>query len=34
MDIDWNVTFIDPEYLLKIARGDKNRVFKYLSQFQ
>ena len=34
MDIDWNVTYIDPENVLNIARGDKDRVFKYLNQFQ
>ena len=34
MDIDWNTTYINPQKLLTISRGDKNRLLKYLNQFQ
>ena len=34
MDINWNTTYIDPENLITISRGDKNRMLKYLNQFQ
>ena len=34
MDIKWNTTYIDPQNLISISRGDKNQMLKYLNQFQ
>lgn len=34
MDIEWNVTNINPDELIKISRGDKRVIYKYLWQFQ
>jgi len=34
MDINWNPTYIDLQNLISISRGDKNRMLKYLNQFQ
>lgn len=34
MEIDWNTNYIDPQNLLNISRGDKNRMERYLRQFQ
>ena len=34
MDIIWNTTVVNPQELIKISRGDKNRMLKYLYQFQ
>ena len=34
MDIQWNSPFLDIHHLIKISRGDKNRMLKYLDQFQ
>lgn len=34
MDTNWNCTYIDPQNLISISRGDKNRMLKYLNQFQ
>ena len=34
MDIDWNTTYINPQNLISISRGDKTRMLKYLNQFQ
>jgi hypothetical protein len=33
MEMTWNTTLINPKGLIKIARGDKKRVLKYLNQF-
>jgi HPt (histidine-containing phosphotransfer) domain-containing protein len=34
MDIIWNTTVVNPQELMNISRGDKNRMLKYLYQFQ
>ena len=34
MDIIWNTTVVNPQELINISRGDKNRMLKYLYQFQ
>ena len=34
MDIHWNTTIVNPQELINISRGDKNRMLKYLYQFQ
>jgi HPt (histidine-containing phosphotransfer) domain-containing protein len=34
MDIIWNTTVLNPQELINISRGDKNRMLKYLYQFQ
>ncbi|KAA3639748.1 MAG: hypothetical protein DWQ02_03185 [Bacteroidetes bacterium] len=34
MDINWQTSYIDPENLIAISRGDDNRMIKYLRQFQ
>jgi HPt (histidine-containing phosphotransfer) domain-containing protein len=34
MYINWDTTYIDPQNLIAISRGDKNRMLKYLNQFQ
>ena len=34
MDIKWNTTVVNPQELINISRGDKNRMLKYLYQFQ
>ena len=34
MDIQWNTTVVNPQELINISRGDKNRMLKYLYQFQ
>lgn len=34
MEINWNTTYIDPQNLINISRGDQNRMLKYLNQFQ
>ncbi len=34
MEIDWNTTYIDPQNLIEISRGDNSRMLKYLNQFQ
>ena len=34
MDIIWNTTVVNPRELINISRGDKNRMLKYLYQFQ
>lgn len=33
MEVNWNVTYIDPQNLLNITRSDKSRMLKYLNQF-
>ncbi len=33
MDIQWSTTYINPENLIQISRGDKKRLLKYLNQF-
>ena len=33
MNINWNVSFIDPQNLLTLTRNDKTRMLKYLNQF-
>jgi HPt (histidine-containing phosphotransfer) domain-containing protein len=34
MDIRWNTKIVNPKELIYISRGDKNRMLKYLYQFQ
>lgn len=34
MDIIWNTSYIDPQNLISISRGDRLIVIKYLKQFQ
>lgn len=34
MDLIWNTTIVKPHELITISRGDKNRMLKYLYQFQ
>ena len=34
MEIKWDTTYINPQNLIAISRGDKNRMLKYLNQFQ
>lgn len=34
MDITWNAKHIDPQHLIEISHGDKNRLLKYLNRFQ
>jgi len=34
MNIHWNTTIVNPQELINISRGDKNRMLKYLYQFQ
>ncbi len=34
MEIVWNTKTINPENLIKISRGDPNRMLKYLNQFK
>ncbi len=34
MDIKWNTAVVNPQKLINISRGDKNRMLKYLYQFQ
>lgn len=34
MVIKWNTTVVNPQELINISRGDKNRMLKYLYQFQ
>ena len=34
MNIIWNTTVVNPQELINISRGDKNRMLKYLYQFQ
>ena len=34
MGINWNTNHIDLQNLITISRGDKNRMLKYLNQFQ
>jgi len=34
MDIQWNATSINPDELIKLSRGDKAVIYKYLKQFQ
>lgn len=34
MEIHWNATIINPDELIKISRGDKKMMYKYLVQFQ
>lgn len=34
MEIQWNTQYIDPQNLISISRGDKNRLLKYLNQFK
>ena len=33
MEINWDTTYIDPQNLVSISRGDKERMLKYLNQF-
>ena len=33
MEINWNSKYIDLKNLISIARGDKDRMLKYLNQF-
>jgi HPt (histidine-containing phosphotransfer) domain-containing protein len=34
MDIIWNTSYIDPQSLISISRGDRLKIKKYLIQFQ
>ncbi|MFT5102643.1 MAG: hypothetical protein ACI86C_000285 [Candidatus Latescibacterota bacterium] len=34
MNIQWNATSINPDELIKLSRGDKAVIYKYLKQFQ
>jgi HPt (histidine-containing phosphotransfer) domain-containing protein len=34
MDVNWDTSYIEPGNLIAIARGDNNRLEKYLRQFQ
>ncbi|TNE60526.1 MAG: hypothetical protein EP344_07075 [Bacteroidetes bacterium] len=34
MEIKWDTTYIDPQNLISISRGDKTMMLKYLNQFQ
>ena len=34
MEIQWNSPYLDVQNLVKISRGDKNRMLKYIHQFQ
>ena len=34
MEIKWNTNYIDPQNLINISREDKNRMERYLRQFQ
>ena len=34
MEIQWNSAYIDLENLISLSRGDKDRMLKYLNQFQ
>jgi len=34
MDITWNAKYIDPQNLIEVSHGDKNRLLKYLNRFQ
>ncbi len=34
MEANWNTIFIDPQNLLSISRGNRERMIKYLRQFQ
>ncbi|MFK7776309.1 MAG: hypothetical protein AB8F94_29575 [Saprospiraceae bacterium] len=34
MEIEWNTNYIAPQNLINISRGDKNRMERYLRQFQ
>jgi len=34
MDKKWNATNINPDELIKLSRGDKAVIYKYLKQFQ
>ena len=33
MEINWDTTYIDPQNIISISRGDKTRMLKYLNQF-
>ena len=34
METNWDTSYIDPKNLIAISRGDRNRMIKYLRQFQ
>jgi HPt (histidine-containing phosphotransfer) domain-containing protein len=34
MDIQWNSAYIDLEKLIQLSRGEKDRIVKYMNQFQ
>lgn len=34
MNINWDTCYIDPQHLIGISRGDKDRMLKYLLQFE
>jgi HPt (histidine-containing phosphotransfer) domain-containing protein len=34
MEIQWNSAYLDLEKLISLSRGDKDRMLKYLNQFQ
>jgi HPt (histidine-containing phosphotransfer) domain-containing protein len=34
MEIQWNSAYIDLKNLINLSRGDKDRMLKYLNQFQ
>lgn len=34
MEVNWNTKFINPINLIDISRGDKEKMYRYLVQFQ
>ncbi|MEZ4935484.1 MAG: Hpt domain-containing protein [Saprospiraceae bacterium] len=33
MELNWDTTYIDPQNIIGISRGDESRMIKYLNQF-